>query len=401
MLIKQIRYNNFLALLILLQSVTIFSASFNNLYLYIVLPFLAIIALSYKKYDIFLKDRLFKIYSIFILIYLINTFFFSIDLQSSLSLLKTFIGYYLVAFIIDAYSSNYRYLKVFLWFYFLYYIFIWFLGVFDYGFLNIDYSFDRAGGEGLNANRFGYFTFFITFIVYILGELSHKRKNILLFKYLFLLMPLISFFTAILTGSRQVLIIQIPFITILIMLRYFSKINTRTIFFVFLFFLTFAFIYDNIIGIYNNSFLSRRMDKDIVEDTRYYLLLLGFEIGFDNFFTGVGLNNYKLFSNGMISHSSFSEAFSEAGIFALIAYVYLLYIFTKMQLQRYFSTKNKMFLSFVWFGVFYFVFNFFYVFYEFGLLIAFIFLVENLSQHIYNKQIQLSLEDIQLIQDKD
>lgn len=70
---------------------------------------------------------------------------------------------------------------------------------------------DRLNDAKLNANTMAYYTFYATMAAFLLSDMVQSINYRKLFKILFLAMIPISF-VAIVTASRQVLIIQIPLI---------------------------------------------------------------------------------------------------------------------------------------------------------------------------------------------
>lgn len=91
---------------------------------------------------------------------------------------------------------------------------------------------DRLNDDKLNANTMAYYTFYVTMGAFLLSYLIKSAKWNMFFKLLFLAMLPISFFVAIFTASRQVLIIQIPLMGFLIYERYLkeAKLSTKMIF---------------------------------------------------------------------------------------------------------------------------------------------------------------------------
>lgn len=85
-----------------------------------------------------------------------------------------------------------------------------------------DSSTDRLNDEKLNANTVAYYTFFVTFAFYELGNsfLIKKELIVRIFRICFLAMYIVSFVVALLTASRQVIVIQIPLLAMLTYIRY-------------------------------------------------------------------------------------------------------------------------------------------------------------------------------------
>ena len=75
---------------------------------------------------------------------------------------------------------------------------------------DITFGEDRLNDDKLNANHFAYYTFYVTISLYILGEIIKKSLLKKIMRVLFIGSIVLSFYTAIFTASRQILIIQIP-----------------------------------------------------------------------------------------------------------------------------------------------------------------------------------------------
>lgn len=281
--------------------------------------------------------------------------------------------------------------KLIPWLYIIYVVY--YLGMVYYARTNLllddfDYSEERLGDRILNANLVAYVTFFVTFIVFISPHFVKRDWLKLLFKILFILSPIWSFGVGILTGSRQVLIIQFPFIAILLYLRYLRRTNLYTQVISVVAVIIFAVsVWDKVDNIYEQSYLSTRMEMEIEEDARMIHYQRAMQIGLDNPITGVGPGNYKLYTPNRrsFSHSSYSELFANNGFPGLILYILLFYFFCKRQWRCYRRTHDKQFLYFFIFGLFYVVDNAFYVMHTAPWLISFFILVDSHSNTYFKK----------------
>ena len=96
--------------------------------------------------------------------------------------------------------------------------------------------------------------------------------------------------------------------------------------------------------------------------------------GTQHFFTGIGLGT--LVSRiGAIAHNSYMELYADTGIVGMLIYVFLTVGFVRRQYRRYKCYKDKMYLSFMVFGLFFIFDNFFFVFYSDYWLMSFYVLV--------------------------
>ncbi|MBQ2907380.1 MAG: hypothetical protein IJE47_06410 [Bacteroidales bacterium] len=260
-------------------------------------------------------------------------------------------------------------------FYFLYLIACLYVGVNSVD--NLDITSTRLDSTEMNANRYGYFLFFLVFVCYILGEISYNHKK--LWRIIFLTSPIPVLFISLITASRQILLIMVPFIIILMIRRYFLKLNHTIIIKTFLVILLGILITPYVHNLYQTSYLNERMNENVLEDSRSGLIIDAIKIGLEKPITGVGLGNLDF-----LSHCSYSDIIAEGGIFVFIIYTGMLIFFCHMQLKRYRKTRNNIFIVFLIFGIFYMVYNLFFVFYLFSFIMAYLFIAEQLSKIIYN-----------------
>ena len=251
-----------------------------------------------------------------------------------------------------------------------------------------DIATDRLNDEKLNANTVAYYTFFVTFALYELGNSFLVRNRILtrIFRVLFLLMYVVSFSVAILTASRQVLIIQLPLLCLLTYIRYIKGANIKNkVLFVIIAIALCASFTNQITNIYDNSFLKVRAEKDVEDDARTLLLKDALKVGLQHPIMGVGPGNYVRYSYSRhFSHCTYTELFANTGVIGFIIYINLLFLFLKKQYKRMRLYKDKTFVVFLVGGLIYFFDNFFYVFYIDLWLIGFFILIASHSEVYYN-----------------
>ena len=261
---------------------------------------------------------------------------------------------------------------------------------------NISVGQERLNDAKLNANMLGYYTFYLTFAIFILGE--EIQQPILIrriFRLLFLGMIFVSYFVAIITASRQVLIIQIPLLIFLIYVRYIKEVSyTYRFIFLILAAVVIYFSRDIVADSYNDSLLQKRNQQDVKEDSRSLLVKDAFRVGMEHFYTGVGNGNYVKYSvTQNFSHNSYLELFANTGIIGLSIYLYMLVSYLKLQYWRYKATEDKLFLSFIIFFIIYCLYNFFYVFYPYQWLFAFFILISSHSDAYFEETYYFLEED--------
>lgn len=376
-----------LILLLLCFSATVsLNDSLNPIALYVVIP----IAFGIS----FLQEMKFKpnVYvGILLLLYLwvLFTTFFSYDIDVSLSQLKRILGCALLSYIIAVQAKNEEIIK---WLYII--ILVLYLSSLEYANSNIISMMNEVGGrervtdDTLNANTLAYYTFFSSFSIFVLGEFVKNNKFQKLYRMLFFIMIPLSFWIAIITASRQVLILQMPLIIILLYLRYFKygTIKTRLGIIV-LIVVSIMYFAGYVIEQYESSYLAERSNITVTEDNRFILVKECITLGLNNLFVGVGPGCVRFFtSERVFAHNTFLELWAGTGIIGMIIYISLLWGYFRNQIRRYKYTKDKMFVYFIVFGCFFLLDQVFYVFYTNMWLIGFFILVASHSDTYYNNK---------------
>lgn len=256
-----------------------------------------------------------------------------------------------------------------------------------------DTSTDRLNDQKLNANTVAYYTFFVTFALFELGNKYLVTNEILIkvFRILFLAMYYVSFMVAIYTASRQVLLIQLPLLTLLTYMRYINRASvTRKITFAFVAIAVCIASSSMIEETYDNSFLKVRAEKEIKDDSRSSLVKDAIKVGTEHPIMGVGPGNYVRYSyNAHFSHCTYTELFANTGMLGFLIYAYLLGVFVHTQYKRYRNYKDKTYMVFLICGLIFVFDNFFYVFYVDLWLTGFFILFASHSEQYYKNQTRL------------
>lgn len=260
---------------------------------------------------------------------------------------------------------------------------------------NIEVGQERLNDAKLNANMMGYYTFYLTFAIFILGDEIQQLFLRKIFRLLFIGMIVVSFFIAIITASRQILIIQVPIIAFLLYGRYMKGVSDIVRFiFVLLVPIVIFLLRDPVMGTYNNSLLKQRNEIKVGDDSRVKLAKDAFRVGMEHFYIGVGNGNYVKYSPSLrFSHNTYLELFANTGIIGLSIYLYMLISYLKTQYWRYKVTEDKTFLFFIMFFIVYCFYNIFYVFYPYQWLFAFFILVSSHSDSYFEETYYILEED--------
>lgn len=222
----------------------------------------------------------------------------------------------------------------------------------------------RLSDENLNANMFGYLLLSATFITFYWGCISkgYARR---ISNLLFLAIIPISFILALLTASRQILILEIPMIGIYLFLRYWKP--KAKIFLSGVVILSVAGYvgFEYVTKYYDESELSKRSQVRAIDDPRVVLIKDAIRIGCENPITGVGPGNFRLLTpEGCFSHNSYLELFANNGLLASVIYIMLICrLIRRAYLARRKGIDNTVANCFLVYGIFYAIDNVFYVFY--------------------------------------
>ena len=247
----------------------------------------------------------------------------------------------------------------------------------------------RVNDDWLNANTLAYYTFFYTFITFILGEIMHKSSWRTVWRILFFTSIPIIYAVAIATASRQVMVICAPMVVIMLTYRYLFGPSTPK----WLKGLTIIIILAAVsyalpfaIDRYQQSALSQRNEMSIHEDERMILLREAIEVGCEHPIIGVGPGNFKLFSSPhLFSHNTYAELFANTGIIGALIYIIMVGAFCWISWKRWRKTHDATCFCFLIFGCFYAIYQFFYVWYVDNWLISFFILVCTHSDVYYNE----------------
>ena len=259
----------------------------------------------------------------------------------------------------------------------------------------IDLSTDRLSDPKLNANTLAYYTFYYTFATFMCHQICCGKWKQIYLTLFYLAIPL-TIYTAFLTASRQVFIIQIPLISLCLLQKYF-KLNTKSflrfLVIVFIAYIGYKYVLDTM---YEGSILQERNEAEVEDDIRMVLLRDAFDVGVSHFFTGVGAGNFLYYTASRnFSHCTYLELFANTGIIGALLFIIPLLSFIKRQWRRYKITKDVLYISFFIFGLIFFADNFFYVFYPDMFLMAFLCLVMSHSDQYWKetKIIQYNYEN--------
>ena len=329
---------------------SLFSLSANSVALYLAIP--CAFLLSFKKYGLLRVSKTFKIITM-LYFWVFVSYFWAINKSVALSELKVCLGAIMLCYI---FSVNAKRTKLLPWLYLSYIVL--YLSAWYYASTHILVDMTSIGAEGerlndqsLNANTMAYYTFYVSFALFVLGEIVQSPFFQKVLKWLFLLMIPVSFLVALFTASRQVLFMQAPLIAVLLYIRYLrNKPTHRKVIFIIISICVCAFFVSDLLDIYSNSYLYTRSSENVKDDIRRYLMEDAFKVGLGS-----------------------------------LIFIWAILNFLMTQLRRYKSTNDLLFLLFLIFGLFFAFDNFFYVFYSsVWLLGIFLLVAAHSDQHYYS-----------------
>jgi len=382
--------NNLSIILVIFSILVSRNAGLNRIALYFAIP-LSFICSFISAGNSFSKNRYLRIV---LLLYLwigftiLTSSYFSV----SIAQITSIIGCILLCFIVSNLACKPHLIP---WIYLVYSLL--FVEAVIYVKNNIlgfgyDISNARADDENINANTLSYYLFYATIAFYIVRDYFSNKTIRKVFSILFLFMVPVSFFIAIIAASRQTLIIQIPVLAIFIWIRYFvgTKLMIKFVAVVFALFAYFI-ANDMITSTYDESYLSSRNKVAYEEDIRVVLIKEAINVGREHPLVGLGPGGFAQYNSyNLFSHCTYTELFANSGLLALLIYVYLILSFIIRQFKRYRIYKEKNYLFFFTFGVFYAIYQFFFVFTSDLWLISFFVFVAVHSEIYYSQNSRVS-----------
>lgn len=247
---------------------------------------------------------------------------------------------------------------------------------------SFDYSSEaeRRGNTEMNSNQYAYFSLFaIMAFRILLGNNITRRPLLRVVSYF--VWGALAFFVALLTASRQVLILEVPVLLFYLYIDFWKGSTSFKRFGIFLLVIMIIFLYmPQVLDLYNNSYLSVRSNQNLQEDARTYLLLLGFQQGCENPLIGLGYG-----ADVEFTHCTYTHILARCGFPAFILYVYIVLHAIRQQYSRYRETSNNYFFLLLFLCIVFFIANFFYSYINQPYMMTILFLIigESEKQYLY------------------
>lgn len=378
---KRIISTIIIALLLFAALVSINSPQLNSIALYVAIPLA--FCFSIVQYGNPLSNNVYVKWLFILYCWIGVTYFGAMNQVAAQAQMKEILGVVLLSVAVTNMAKN---PKTIPW---LYFVFIClFLGAVHYmqtNMLNFIGEDERATDDVLNANTLAYYLFYFSCAIFAIGECVHNRMVRMIMRVLFFSVIFLSVWIALVTASRQVLIIQIPLFAVLLSIRYGMGRYKRSFYIILAVAVLWLLSSSAIESIFEGSLLLERYESiTAANDERTLVLKEAIEVGNQHPIAGVGPGNFVHYSQYHIfSHCTFTELYANSGFPALLIFSIVLLYFIYKQFVRYIKSRDPMYLFFMFFGIFFVVDNFFYVFYSKLWLMSFFVLVTAHSETYY------------------
>ena len=360
---------------------------YNKISLYVLYPLMTVLAFIQKP--VVFPNNYFK-WLIILYLWVCFTTVGAYDTEVALHELHQILGCVLATYIFAQWA---QYKKAIPW---LYSVFIvLFLGAMHYARTTImEGNYEMVGKQSisdelLNANTIAYFTFYLTFVIYILGDIIHSPllRTLCRAGY-FLIFPII-YWVAMATASVQVGALIAPFSLVLLFFRYWGTKENHNPWFRFLLIISLlGAVYWFVPALAEeimDSRLGERLDTAGTSANRFLLIQESISTGLHHPFMGVGPGNFRLFSfEQVFAHNTYLELFANTGLIGMFIFIGLTFSFCWTQWKRWREKKKPIYFIFLLFGVFFVGYQFFYVFYTSLHLLSFWILVATHSETYYS-----------------
>lgn len=362
---------------------SLYSPTANKVGLYVAIPMAVLLCTLINKG---FKTNLYEKILYALLLWDCIAYFWADDKDLAANEVHQVLGAAMMVYVVSILSRYSKYQKFIYFTYIILYLSAWNYAIHNIFTMMVDDS-DRLNDEVLNANTMAYYTFYVTFLSFMLWQITKNRWTKRLWATSFWLMLPASFGVSLLTASRQIIIIQVPLYGMLLYERYIRGVQLKKkVQFSLAAVLFIVALSGQILNIYENSFLKQRAETDVREDSRMMLVYDATKVALRNMPLGVGSGNYQSVSSArQVSHNSYLEAFVNMGIVGLGLYTALMASFTMRQWKRYKQYHDKMYFYFFTFGLIYVLDGVFFVFYNAIWLISFFMLVAAHSETYYRK----------------
>lgn len=384
MMMKLFKYINTIDLiptLFFLIAAIIWRTSYYVWGLYVMIP--TIIVYSWLKCGRYIRASVYWKPYLLLVIWMWLSSAFSVDSAYSFKLMIPVTATFLLSFSILVYSERYNNSRMFALAFICLFVSIMYTTLTGDSYIsNFDYAneSERRANTEMNSNQYAYFSLFAIMATrLVLGSKVVNRPILRIILYLFLVAIVI--FTALLTASRQILVLELPVILFFIYYDFWRNGSAKlrgVLFVVFIFVV--VMIVPKVFFFYENSYLAIRASEGIQEDARSSLLMTGFQQGLENPFFGLGLG-----ADTSFSHCTYTHLFARCGFPALILFLYIVINPIKEQYSRFKITRDSYYLLYMFLLIVFSIANFFYSYIEQPFMMTVLFLIVGESNKRFYK----------------
>ena len=333
------RANSYLPVLVFMFAALIWRTPYYVASLYVAIPLLIVYSFGFYRKYIF-KSQYWPPYLIMIIWMFVSTAMsdtandgYRCMIPITASFLLAFASYAII-------RRNKHYWLIYVS-YILLLVYLIYQNFIERGFVqSFDYSSEaeRNSSMKLNANDYAYYTLFATMSLKLIFEFFGSKVCSFFKVITYISFAFLSFYVALFTASRQVLILQIPLLAFFFFYDFMWGKNGK-IGYLFVLLLLLIAVVPSLNSIYSNSYLSVRSEVGYQDDVRSEILQKAFVQGLENPLFGLGIGADTFFS-----HCTYTHLFARCGLIAAICFLLILYKAAMIQLKRYKISGDKSFL---------------------------------------------------------
>ncbi|MFS4469272.1 O-antigen ligase family protein [Maribacter sp. 2210JD10-5] len=387
---KQYQRGNFLIGSFLIITIVFYYAGLHldlqELGFTILFPSLFLLALALDIKTIAINSKEITIYLLFLILSMVSIFYENIVVDQFLFSTPKILASFMAAYVAVALNKNNKNYEDF--FHYGYLLILFFIIFFEYllGNFNILEFYKPQVSRGVflyNANYYSYISLFANFSIFRL-YLKYPNKLTVFGCFILPILALaMSFTTQSRSGLLFVILINIAFWfwvnTLKKNVHPLKKLFRKVILVVGALFFSIQFF-----NFYSQSSIQERATQD---GGRGYLFKRGLEVFAEYPFTGVGTGNFIYYNKGgLFTHSSYSEALAEHGLFigGLMILVFVLPLIKSFKLYWENKTNTEVKLSLLFFATFL-IYNNVYVFYKASFAMMYFFLMIGIHYQIESR----------------
>ena len=372
---------DFLPFLFFTLAAIIWRTEYYSYSLYLFIPLM--IGLSFLKYWQRITRSKYFVPYLLLIAWMILSCVMNPDTSRSLSKMVAYVATFLISCGLIGLSTKGNNTKVLYWSYILLFISLMYAVYAANGQFLSDFDYanerERESATLLDANQYAYFSMLALMALRLTLE-DKPIRLIFLRVGLYVVMAGVSIYVALITASRQVLLLQIPLICYFFYFDFLRNRRRKISIAPFLLMAAVLILFiPSILDVYNNSYLSVRSETSVAEDSRWNLFKLGIETGLEHPVVGIGFG-----ARAKFTHCTYTHLFSRCGFISLLLFCIIVFKPFFEQTRRYRLTHDAMFLLYRFCILIFIAANFFYSYINQPFMMTFLFLIIGDSNKRYN-----------------